>query len=288
MKLELIEVEGKLKKFNGFLNLKCNSFAILGDTHGYPEVTEWFIQKYLDNKDCLFLLGDYVDRGPRGTENLELVLETFLTNDNVFLLRGNHEDHQMNIYYGFWSEVLRKRSSEYYENIKRIYKVMPLGAIVNSEFFLVHGGIPCRVCVNRPEPPLSIDELMSIAYSYISRDKDPIMDKLLFQLLWNDPDPYLDWYAPNIRGEGTYLYGHQAWKTFLQSNMLRTIIRAHEKVNGVLIYYPTLSSRDAPQECVNKNELAGAVITVFSSLYHGMLAGAVIVEKEYVCFDYYS
>ncbi len=278
---------GKLDDYSGRIRVECGRFAVLGDTHGYLSVSKWFIDSFLDDYECIFFLGDYVDRGPEGVENLDYILEMFVSSGKVFVLRGNHEDLRMNRYYGFLSQAL-SRGDNYFEELKILYSKLPLFAVVNNEFFLVHGGIPCRSCGNAPEPPFTVIELEERLRSMFSSGEDPLNDRILFQLLWNDPDLFLEWYAPNIRGEGTYLYGREAWKAFLLNSYLRMIIRAHERVNGVVIYTSSMRSIDHPANCIDKSELNMGVLTVFSSLYHGADAGAVLVGKDKICFKYYS
>ena len=56
-------------------------------------------------KNILFL-GDYVDRGLQGTEVLLSLFQLKIEDpEHVFLLRGNHESVEMNIYYGFFEEI---------------------------------------------------------------------------------------------------------------------------------------------------------------------------------------
>ena len=255
----------------------CKSLAVLGDTHGYPEVTRWFF-KLAGDADCRVLLGDYVDRGPQGVENLELIASEALERGNVIPLRGNHEDPSMNAYYGFTSEAVAKRGREYIEKVSVLFRKLPHAAYWKDKVFLVHGGIPCRACSGGPENPVFLEELYSIMEAYRSQGRDPLADPLILQLLWNDPDPYIDWFSPNIRGPGTFYYGVKAWTGFLDANRFDLIVRAHETVNGLLVYRPDRTSIDTPREPLPLKALAGSVITVFSSLYHGKSSGAIILR----------
>lgn len=68
--LVISDIHGCLDQFNGLLNLV----------------------NYQPDRDQLILLGDYVDRGPKGKEVVEKILN-LSKNDNVITLRGNH-DHR--------------------------------------------------------------------------------------------------------------------------------------------------------------------------------------------------
>ena len=272
----------------GLLDLKCETLAVLGDTHGYPEVTRWFLNATRDF-DCRAILGDLVDRGPMGVENLELVLSELIESSNLFLIRGNHESILMNRYYGFLAEASMKRDRSYLERVRELYRVIPVAAVAGRQgIFLVHGGIPCRSCHGGPEPPVSIEEIASAASRVKGGEAaDEPSDPLVFQLLWNDPDPYIDWFSPNIRGEGTFYYGVSAWSSFLSSNMLSLLVRAHESIDGVLVYKSDRSSVTRPTKPLELSQLENAVITVFSSLYHGKSSGALLVRDGLVEPIYY-
>ncbi len=280
----------KLREKPAIIRRNCKSLAVLGDTHGYLEISKWFVQKFRD-LDCLFMLGDYVDRGPRGVENFEYVLKEASERDNLEILRGNHESILMNEWYGFKGEVIAKRGREYLRKVAEIYKELPLAGVVNDEIFLVHGGIPCRVCTEEPEEPVRIQEL----YDHLNEIKgteimDLPSDPIAFQMIWNDPDPGVEWFAPNIRGDGTYYYGVRAWTSFLDVNRLALIVRAHETVDGVLIYTSrakTISPLRYSRPLTLEN-LRGSVITVFSSLYHGRKAAALAISGGLIYFyEYY-
>ena len=65
----------------------------VGDIHGCYNTFESLVEDKigLDKKDQLFLLGDYIDRGPRNREVLDYILELIDEGFQVFPLIGNHE-----------------------------------------------------------------------------------------------------------------------------------------------------------------------------------------------------
>ena len=106
----LEEAAQKLSRQPALLGIEAERLLVVGDTHGFPEVSEWALRLAgEEGVDAVVFLGDYVDRGPRGVENLELVLGAFLERDDVYVLRGNHEDPSMNLSYGFADEAYEKR-----------------------------------------------------------------------------------------------------------------------------------------------------------------------------------
>jgi len=65
----------------------------VGDIHGCYNTFESLIEDKieLNREDQLFLLGDYIDRGPRNREVLDYILELIEEGFQVFPLIGNHE-----------------------------------------------------------------------------------------------------------------------------------------------------------------------------------------------------
>nr|MDO8116965.1 metallophosphoesterase family protein [Candidatus Sigynarchaeota archaeon] len=83
-----------------------NDVIIAGDTHGDLHSTAKIIAPFLEGKvDSLIFLGDYVDRGEHSLMNLLLVISLSLAwPGRVIILRGNHEDVEINGIYGFRHE----------------------------------------------------------------------------------------------------------------------------------------------------------------------------------------
>lgn len=221
----------------------------VGDTHGALDVTKKIFEEYYDKVDRIIFLGDYVDRGLQGIENLSLILSKMLENpDKVIVLRGNHESPLTNEYYGFRAEVEVKLGEEYYEDFVRLFSVMPYAAIING-YLCVHGGIARNLT--------DVKQINSLPKPDVMPDNE-----IAFELLWNDPREELDGFVPNVRGEGTYFYGKDVTLRFLENNNLKGIIRGHEAVDAF------------------RFEMDGKVITVFSSRYHGYGAGALLLNNQ--------
>ncbi|BEP17773.1 metallophosphoesterase [Pyrofollis japonicus] len=281
---ELIEeAVPRLREIGGFVKKRVESVLVAGDTHGYREATEWVL-KIADklNPELVVFLGDYVDRGPRGVENLELLLERFISEPHRYLLlRGNHESPVMNYYYGFREELVNKLGPEALRSVEQLYECLVLHAVIN-DVWLVHGGVPCRDCGGGEEPPVELDLLVKESEEIHCKEDALEPEGLVMQMLWNDPEGSIEWFAPSMRGSGIYLYGRKAWSNFLEHNGLKFILRAHETVDAVAVwkpdggYEPGLSHG---QE-LRVEDLHGTVVTVFTSLYHGRGAGAVYMTQD--------
>ncbi len=77
---------------------KQGSRYAIGDIHGcfdtFRELVENQIK--LTKDDQLFLLGDYVDRGPKSKQVIDYILSLSASGYSVYPLRGNHEQMRIN------------------------------------------------------------------------------------------------------------------------------------------------------------------------------------------------
>ena len=154
----------------------------------------------IDCKNILFL-GDYVDRGPQGTEVLLRLFQLKIEDpEHIFLLRGNHESVEMNLYYGFFEEI--GSDQEFLLRISRTYDKMPVAAVLSGHTFCVHGGINGTGSI------------------------DTIRKEESFPYLWNDPSkrPGL---TTSTRGSTVKEFGPDIVDGFLKTNNLKRIVRGH-------------------------------------------------------------
>lgn len=250
--LEALELIGKAKEKMGRTLLESREVGravFVGDTHTAVDVTQAVLDKYYDEADLVVFLGDYVDRGNTGIENLGLITSMLLEDPRrVIMLRGNHESPLTNPYYGFLDEVTEKLGEASYDTFKGFFQAMPYAVVVNG-YLCVHGGIAS-----------GLDHVSQIA-GLPTPDLNPD-DPVAFQLLWNDPRDMIEGFLPSVRGDGAFYYGSDVTQRFLDSNSLKGIIRAHEVVDGF------------------REDMGGRVITVFSSRYHGGSAGILVLDDD--------
>lgn len=71
---------------------------VITDIHGCALTFKKLLEKVqLNHNDQLFLLGDFINRGPRSTEVIDHVLQLQEGGYNVFPLMGNHEETVLHI-----------------------------------------------------------------------------------------------------------------------------------------------------------------------------------------------
>ena len=66
---------------------------VISDIHGCFETFHALLQKIdLQKDDPLFLLGDYMNRGPKSKEVIDLIIQLMNDGYKVYPLKGNHEE----------------------------------------------------------------------------------------------------------------------------------------------------------------------------------------------------
>jgi len=166
-------------------------WAIFGDLHGqYNEMIsllkkfqkDWIgIQPSQSYMKYLFL-GDYVDRGNHSLEVImSLLIWKIRSPDQVYLLRGNHECISVNQRYGFKNECISVfglvDGIKVWKSINQVFDYFPLAAIIQDEYFCVHGGL----C----EQLITVEQIEQIEIPYKIREGS---DCLANNILWSDPD----------------------------------------------------------------------------------------------------
>jgi serine/threonine-protein phosphatase PP1 catalytic subunit len=90
--IEILKKEPKLIRIRDL-----NKIVIVGDLHGDIETLLQIFNLHGDPSQMAYLfLGDYVDRGKHQLRTMLLLLEYKIKYpNNIFLLRGNHEQRMM-------------------------------------------------------------------------------------------------------------------------------------------------------------------------------------------------
>ncbi|KAF8278091.1 putative protein phosphatase 1 catalitic subunit [Trypanosoma cruzi] len=212
--------------------------------------------------DKYLFLGDYVDRGSRSIEVvITLLALKIIEPSKITLLRGNHEDEQIMLLYGFFDECKRRYGVKLFRIFTDLFRVLPVAAVVNGTIFCMHGGLSPELKRVNEVPDM---RPCNVPHSGIICD-----------LLWADPEaelsPNVDW-APSTR-RISFVFSAKALEKFLKENDLDMVCRAHQVVEEGFQFFPSNTKRH--------------LLTIFSATNYcnefGNRGGVLCVDKEGVC-----
>lgn len=218
-----------------YVNVYEGDVTVVGDTHADFNCTsliiKYFLKKLKINPDeKIIFLGDYVDRGNENVKNFIAICSLKAKfPDNVYMLKGNHENISLNEKYGLFNEFdqlysVCGGSSQLSHKFASVYVNLPIFAILDNKIFCSHGGIP-----------------------YPSDDFNYYQSKEYYSdVLWSDPwcPPYLTdsntktelifdnrGFAFNYSRNIGRIFNKFALKSFLMNQNLESFVRSHQAFN---------------------------------------------------------
>jgi diadenosine tetraphosphatase ApaH/serine/threonine PP2A family protein phosphatase len=197
---------------------KRTPVIVCGDIHGqfYDLVSLLRIDGTPARKQYIFL-GDYVDRGRHSLECVLLLLAfKIMYPENITLVRGNHEQPEINRVYGFYDEVMEKYgNTRVWRMVNEVFNAFNVACLVDGRVLCVHGGISPKT--------LSLNQIRRL-------DRfQPVPENSEFcDIVWSDPYDGKG-FKPSPRGSG-YLYGSDVVRRFIELNGLTCIVRSHQLV----------------------------------------------------------
>lgn len=260
--------EPRVKQFGHFSVGIKSSAVFSGDIHGSIESVFFplFVNGLFgENGDKKYIfLGDYLDRGPNGLECITtLMVLRFMFPNNVFLLRGNHEEISIYITYGTLAEIRKKFPDNISDSITFIDKFisfMSYSGVVHNKIFICHG---------MPSEHTSFRNIRNI--DVLSDDN---AKQIAEALMWSDPQETIhdvnvnvDNYDEvqcgsfaNVRGSG-YSVPWNVSQRFLRENNLDMIVRAHQCVmEGYHMSQPSVITLFGQPNYCNCGNKAGFMI----------------------------
>ncbi|NIK74399.1 serine/threonine protein phosphatase 1 [Thermonema lapsum] len=140
---------------------------VVPDIHGcYHSLQALLAQVQLRPDDQLFLLGDYIDRGPHSKATLQFIMQLKKQGYEVYPLRGNHEQMLLEVYFEsperLKEHLLFHQAKDLLSDDGGLDSEI-LDFLLHLPFFietdvaiLVHGGLDC----NESNPFVAFDKLL--------------------------------------------------------------------------------------------------------------------------------
>lgn len=208
------------------IKIDDRGLVVVGDLHGnLQDMLYIFQEKGLPSSVQPYLfLGDFVDRGENCPEVILLAFALKLCYpDSVYILRGNHESHSVNLLFekynqGWMREFAAKYNVSLLENIEEAFNHIPIMAIGNQRLAFVHGGIGAVNSIN--------------TIKTLHRHTDVQTGGILSAILWSDPVEEPNGFSKSSRGVGIFNYGPDITEGFLRRNQLTHLIRSHTVIES--------------------------------------------------------
>ncbi|XP_028518113.1 serine/threonine-protein phosphatase with EF-hands 2 isoform X2 [Exaiptasia diaphana] len=216
----------------------ARQMTICGDLHG--KLSDLFIifskNGVPSTENPYIFNGDLVDRGPRSLEILIILFTYFIIYPNgVYINRGNHEDHIMNMRYGFIKEISEKykeHSNKIIKLLEDIFGWLPLATVVDQKILVTHGGVSSitdlRV-IEHIDRHKYVSVLKPSTFSGKERPDNAALRewRQVLDLLWSDPKPNYGCKPNTFRGGGCY-FGPDVTDQVLKRHDFDLLVRSHE------------------------------------------------------------
>ncbi|XP_073898087.1 serine/threonine-protein phosphatase with EF-hands 2 [Castor canadensis] len=140
----------QLPNINRISTCYIEEITVCGDLHGQlDDLIFIFYKNGLPSPERAYVFnGDFVDRGKDSVEILMVLFAFMLVYPKEFHLnRGNHEDHMVNLRYGFTKEVMHKyktHGKKILRTLQDVFCWLPLATLVDEKVLILHGGVSDR------------------------------------------------------------------------------------------------------------------------------------------------
>jgi diadenosine tetraphosphatase ApaH/serine/threonine PP2A family protein phosphatase len=239
------------------------TITVVGDIHGQLDdlMTIFKLNGTPSVRNKYLFNGDIVDRGANSLECLCIIMAwKVCVPDGVFINRGNHEARDINSRDGFEKECIYKYGLYMFDLWSRLFAALPLASTINSNTFVVHGGlfwednvtVQKMNAVNRfhqipivnslPEASLSVfdghDPAVQLTEQQEAKKANIVQERrnqqdpphaYLESMLWSDPVEGFG-RVENSRGAGLE-FGEDVCDDFMALNGFSLILRSHECVD---------------------------------------------------------
>lgn len=182
-------------------------------------------------------LGDICDRG---FYSLEIVFLLFALKvkypEHIYIIRGHHEDIDVNISYGLGQECKDRlndnisKPSSIFSQINSVFEYLPLGIVIDNQILCVHGGIGSSL--------MSLSDIENIKRPVkVIQEVSMQTQQLILDILWSEYSSDIDTLAVNEERDKSHngfilKYGKERLNKFLNDNKLNLLVTSHQLVLG--------------------------------------------------------
>ena len=241
----LNEVKPILENENSLIRIRspCKIFGNLyGDYNDLMRYFESFGNPSDDNQmgdinvmQYIFL-GDFCDRGFYSLEIIFLLFALKVKYPNfIYLIRGHHEDINININYGLNEECKQKIKCDedtsiiIFNKINEIFNYLPFGILVDNSILCIHSGIGSTI--NTLNDINNIKRPINIIHDVINRQQQIVLD-----LLWSEysdkvNDVEVNYKRDKLKKGFIVKFGKNRLNKFMNDNKISLIINSHKFIN---------------------------------------------------------
>ena len=237
----LNEVKPILQSENSLIKIR-SPCKIFGNLNGdYNDLMRYFESFGNPSDDNLMgdinvmqyiFLGDFCDRGFYSLEIIFLLFALKIKYPNfIYLIRGHHEDINININYGLKEECISKlnidenKSNEIYNKINEVFNYLPFGILVDNTILCIHGGIGSTINylsdIENIKRPIKIEQ-----------DVTNNQEQIVLDLLWSEysdkiNDVEVNYERDKLKKGFIVKFGKERLNKFMKDNKLLLVINSH-------------------------------------------------------------
>ena len=272
------EVIPILSKENSLIRIR-SPCKIFGNLYGVYNDLMRFFESYGNPSDSLqngdinvmqyIFLGDFCDRG---FYSLEVVLLLFALKvkypDFIYLIRGHHEDKNINEQYGLGQECKERlnddinKKNSIFNLINKVFDYLPFGILVDGSTLLIHGGIGSSI--NSLDDINNITRPIQVIHEVKNIDQLHIIDLLYSE--YDDNEGYYNINSERDKFNKGFIvkYGKKRLDDFLNNNKINLLITSHQFIKDGFCTFNNdrLLTLFSATNYMDKYNNIGAMITI--------------------------
>ena len=277
------EVIKIISKENSLIKIR-SPCKIFGNIYGlYSDLMRYF-ESYGNPSDNIqngdinvmqyIFLGDFCDRGNQSFEVILLLFALKIKYPNfIYLIRGHHEDININEFYGLGEECKQKLKEDIknedsiFNKINQVFNYLPFGVLVDNNILCIHGGIGSSINL--------LDDISNISRpTKVFQNPENIQQLNVLDLLYSEYDDEEEQDETNLyrvntlrdkKNKGFIVkYGKKRLEQFIERNNINLIIASHKFVKEGFCTYcdDKLLNIFSCTNYMNKGNNIGAMIII--------------------------